>query len=550
MWEAVKIKTIDGRILAQMMISGANHLYNSRQMVNELNVFPVPDGDTGTNMSLTTGAMTTALSEHISSVIDKVAQDMSMATLRGARGNSGVILSQLFRGIAKELKGTNTCTAKKLAQALKSGADTAYKAVMKPTEGTILTVAREAAQGAVDAKSEDVEAVLEAAVKRGNRALKHTQNQLPVLKKAGVVDAGGQGWMLILEGALSYLKTHTVTEKIADQKKAESKPKVSQQAVRTESIQYMYCTEFILEKKSPNVNVDSFRQAIGEKGDCMLVIDDEQIIKVHIHTNHPGFVLERAVKLGAMVNIKIDNMKHQHKNLIEKEQKPAFEEKTEPEKKFGIVAVCSGDGMAEILQDMGSDEIIEGGQSMNPSTEDILSAVKKVRAKTVFVFPNNKNIILAANQAKDLYDGTMVVIPTRSIPECIAALFVYDSAETIQEKEAAMSRAVQSVKTGQVTYAVRDTDWDGTKIKKGDILGMADGTIVAAGEGENAVCLETLSFMIDEDEHEFISLYYGNGVSKQQADALLQKIEEVYPDMEVSVKYGGQPLYYYIASVE
>ena len=537
---------IDGRLLAEMMISGSNNLYNNRQHVNDLNVFPVPDGDTGTNMSMTAAAMSKALEEMVSASATKIADTMSFATLRGARGNSGVILSQFFRGISKEIKGKQQISAKEFAAALKKGSDAAYKAVMNPTEGTILTVAREAAAGAEKAASDDktIEAVLEAAVTRGNKILEKTPDMLQALKKAGVVDAGGQGWMYFLEGALVYIKNGEVIKAEKSDEPAEAKTSEAQMTIDTNNIKFMYCTEFIIEKASKSADVLNFRHAIENKGDCMLVIDDDDIVKVHIHTNNPGFVLERAVKLGTMINIKIDNMKHQHQSLINFEEEKKF-----PKKETAFIGVCAGDGLSEILKNTGIDFIIEGGQTMNPSTEDILDAVKKVNADNVFVFPNNKNIILAAEQARDLSDKNIIVMKSKNIPQCISAMLEYNANRNIEDNIRKMNSAMDNAIVGQITFAVRDTEMDGVAIKEGDILGISDGKIISSGNDAAEVLADLTEKLVDEDS-EFLNVYFGADVQKEDADRIKEEFEEKYPDLEVSVKYGGQPLYYYIVSVE
>ncbi len=557
-----------------MIISGANNLYNNKKTVDELNVFPVPDGDTGTNMSLTADAMASELKKDTAITVTKAADKMSFATLRGARGNSGVILSQLFRGISKSLKGKKECTASEFADALKNGSDSAYKAVMKPTEGTILTVAREAATGAQLAANteKDIVAVIEKAVERGNKALKHTTQMLPALKQANVVDAGGQGWMLVLEGALSFLKTGKAAERNgAFETVYPPKQTVSKEAVSTEDIKFRYCTEFIVEKKTKGLDVEKFRNAISPKGDCMLVIEDDDIVKVHIHTNHPGFVLEEAIKLGEMINLKIDNMKRQHKSIIEesketdklpasvapeKKAKPkkAPKQKKEetPVKEFGFVAVCMGKGISNILSDLGVDRIIEGGQTMNPSTDDILKAVKRVNAKTVYVFPNNKNIIMAAQQAAQLTDDkNIIVIESTSVPQCVSAMMKFNEKRTANVNTRNMTKAIGKAKSGSLTYAVRDTEIDGMEIKKDDILGMIEGKIRNVGKDIDDVLNNVVSQMVDEDT-EFITVYYGKEIRKPQADRMRKALEKKYADdeIEVSFKKGGQPLYYYIVSVE
>jgi hypothetical protein len=561
-----------------MIISGANNLYNNKKAVDELNVFPVPDGDTGTNMSLTTAAIAAELAKKPEQTLTKTADTMSFAALRGARGNSGVILSQLFRGISKSFKGKNECSAEELAKALKDGADAAYKAVMKPTEGTILTVAREAANGAILASNSetDILGIVKSAVERGNKALKRTTQMLPALSSANVVDAGGQGWMLVIEGALHFLENGTIIEKnAADTPAPITAPRNTAAAPVETDIKFRYCTEFLIEKKSNTVNVDAFRNVIAKKGDCMLVIDDEEIIKVHIHTNHPGFVLEEAVKLGEMVNLKIDNMKHQHKSIIEeakgmtsaanpREKAKAAEEKAKktegdktakepsPAQEFGFVAVCMGKGITNILKDLGVDKVIEGGQTMNPSTDDILRAVKRVKANTVFVFPNNKNIIMAAQQAAQIAEGKkVVVIETTSIPQCIAAMVAFNPKRTANVNTRNMTKAMGKVASAQLTYAVRDTKIDGREIKKDDTLGMIEGTITAVGADTDDVLNQVVSEMVNEDT-EYITVYYGKDIKKPQADRMLKALEAKYKDdeIEVSFKKGGQPLYYYIVSVE
>lgn len=568
----ITINTLNGNTFARMIISGANNLYNNKKIVDELNVFPVPDGDTGTNMSLTTSAMANELAKKGDLTVTKAADTMAFATLRGARGNSGVILSQFFRGISKSLKGKEECGAADFARALKEGSDAAYKAVMKPTEGTILTVAREAAIGAQSFNGDGLEEMLERTVERGNRALKKTTQMLPALRQANVVDAGGQGWIFVLEGALSYLKTGAVTEREGGDEVAVSAPvrKKSQEAIKTEDIKFRYCTEFIVEKKSKGLGVENFRSAIAPKGDCMLVIDDEEIVKVHIHTNHPGFVLEEAVKLGEMINLKIDNMKHQHKTIIEEsasvndrkitekpqksaKQKAPKQPKAPVElKEFGFVAVCMGKGMSDILKDLGVDKVIEGGQTMNPSTEDILKAVKRVRAKVVYVFPNNKNIVMAANQAAELAeDKQVIVIPTTSVPQSISAMMSFNAKKDAEANENAMNKAMGKVKSGQLTYAVRDTEIDGTEIKKDDILGMREGKITSVGKDTDDVLEKVVSDMVDDDT-EFITVYYGKEIKKPQADRMKKAFEAKYEgdEIEIEFKKGGQPLYYYIISVE
>lgn len=576
--------TLDGKTFAQMIISGANNLYNNRDTVDDLNVFPVPDGDTGTNMSLTVTAMTKDLAEKQLTSLTKTADAMSFATLRGARGNSGVILSQFFRGIAKELKGEESCDAKDFARALTSGSNAAYKAVMKPTEGTILTVAREAANGAFLEATADgtLTEVLRAAVERGNKALARTPEQLPALKKAGVVDAGGQGWMFVLEGALYFLengrcieRTDPVQPEQKPEKPEQQKQHAAQSASDTKDIKFGYCTEFIIEKKTAGESADALRNAISQKGDCMLVIDDDDIVKVHIHTNEPGYVLQQAIKLGELINIKIDNMKHQHRSLIEADgesapeperaateapqpapekpkKKKAAQKKPEELKEFGFVSVAAGKGFAAILKDLGIDKIIDGGQTMNPSTDDILKAVNRIRARIIYVFPNNKNIIMAAEQAAQLVeDKKVIVIPTRSVPECIASMMAFSARRTSAGNTETMTKAIKTVDSASVTYAVRDTEIDGIEIKKDDILGVHGSDIVAVGD-DIADVLEQLTDKLITEDTEYITLYYGKDVKKADAEKAAARLEEKYSgdEIEISLKRGGQPVYYYVAGIE
>ena len=538
---------IDGHMIASGFISGANMLYNKRHEVDALNVFPVPDGDTGTNMSMTCTALARALAEIKSDSVSKICDTMSYATLRGARGNSGVILSQYFRGMAKYMKGKNECSEIDFAQGLKSGSDAAYAAVMNPTEGTILTVGKAAALAAVSAalNGADLEATVKAALEEGKRTLAKTTDMLPALKNAGVVDAGGQGWIFLLEGLYLAISSSPVERDEAIV--AENSSAGSGTDTSTENIKYAYCTEFIVEKSNPEVNVVAFKQSIEPKGDCMLVIDDDEIVKVHIHTNNPGYVLERAVKLGSMINIKIDNMRFQHQSIIDRkeENKPQ-----EPEKTYGFVAVCAGDGLENILTELGVDKVIRGGQTMNPSTEDIIEAVNRVNAKTVFVFPNNKNIIMAANQAAQICEKEIVVVPTKSVPASVAAMLKFDSEKSSEENSAKMKKAAESIKTAQITYAVRDTQSNGKTILEGDIIGVDAKGISSVGKDPVSVLVEEVETIYDDENDEFITLYYGEDTSKEDAERAAEEIENRFPDSEVAVRYGGQPLYYYIVSVE
>ena len=559
---------LNGLDFAKMIISGANNLYNNKTRVDELNVFPVPDGDTGTNMSLTMMAMSSELQTKTDVSLTKTADAMAFSTLRGARGNSGVILSQFFRGISKSLKGKTECSAKEIADALMSGSDAAYKAVMKPTEGTILTVAREAATGAQMSANEydDILSVFDGALSRGSKALAHTPELLPTLKKAGVVDAGGQGWIYVLEGAFHFLKNGELIQKNdGSETKAPVvvKPETN---VKEEEIKFKYCTEFIIEKYESGTEVEDFRNAISPKGDCMLVIDDEDVVKVHIHTNNPGFVLEEAVKLGEMINLKIDNMKHQHKSIIEdklpprvvkvevKDSKKSSSKKAseQPLKEYGFASVSCGKGFSAILKDLGVDKIIEGGQTMNPSTDDILKAVKRIKAKTVFVFPNNKNIIMAAQQVNELVsDKKVIVIPTLNLPQCISAMIEFNAQKSPEDNEKAMNKAMTRVEVSQITYAVRDTEIDSLEIHKDDILGIKGSDITIVGKDTEKVARDLVDSMVNDDT-EIITVYYGKDTKKSKAEDLAKYLEEKYEDdeIEVMLKNGGQSVYYYIIGIE
>ncbi|MBQ4159940.1 MAG: DAK2 domain-containing protein [Clostridia bacterium] len=537
-----------------MIHSASNHLNNNKVEVDTLNVFPVPDGDTGTNMSLTFTAAATEVKKFVTSSIEEVGKALASASLRGARGNSCVILSQLCRGISKSVAGKQSVDAVGFAAALQNGVETAYKAVMRPTEGTILTVARMTAAAAVEAaKTEtDIEKVFAIAIEAGKEALANTPNQLPVLKEAGVVDAGGAGLVYLLEGAYTALTTGTIVELQGGESAPAATATSAQASLNVEDIKFGYCTEFIIDKKNPDVDVAHFSEVIDPKGDCKLVIDDDEIVKVHIHTNHPGFVIEEALKLGALSKIKIDNMRLQHSSIIEAEQAdtaPAAAKEEKPRKPYGFVAVTAGAGLADIFRDYGADEIIEGGQTMNPSTDDILTAVEKINADCIFVLPNNKNIILAAEQAAELSETKVVVLPTKTVPQGYSAMMAFLPHLDVETNTAAMKEAIGTVKTAQVTYAVRDTSVSGKTIAEGDIIGICEGEITTVGDKPAKVCRELVKGMVDEDSS-VISVFYGSDVTDEEAEKLAEKLEEKYPDMDVMLQSGQQPLYYYIISVE
>lgn len=535
---------IDAQKLSEAFISGANRLCNKKNILNELNVFPVPDGDTGSNMSMTVMAAVRELMENSPETAEEVMKLVAGASLRGARGNSGVILSQLFRGMSKAVVGCKLVDKNDICRAFSLGVETAYRAVMKPTEGTMLTVSRDAADRGKEIleETEGIEAFIEEVTIAAQKSLDRTPEILPQLKAAGVVDSGGQGVVYLLEGMLSYLKTGKVEELQDTSSLGNVVPKVAKTV--NEDIKFGYCTEFIIEKNSPKASTKLFSENIQKKGDSMVVVDDEEIIKVHIHTNNPGYVIEQALKLGELINIKIDNMRHQHNSIIEDIKK-----EEEPKKEYGFAAVAAGDGISQIFTDMSIDKIIPGGQTMNPSTEDILAAINEINAENVFVFPNNKNIILAAEQAAELANKNVIVIPTKSVPEGISAMLAFLPTQKVDDNKNAMITAMGLVKTGSVTYAVRDTNADGKDIKEGDILGVCGKQILSVGNSPEGVLKELCDSMIDDDS-EIISIYYGEDVSEETAEEIGEFLEETYPDFDVVVHRGGQPLYYYIISVE
>lgn len=546
------MNNLDTAILRMMIESASANLRNNRKAVDDLNVFPVPDGDTGTNMSLTfSGAAEMTLAEsfdHSGKLLGKLAS----AALRNARGNSGVILSQIIRGFSKGVESKEVLSIAAIKDGLLSAKATAYRAVMKPTEGTILTVIREISEFA-DANFAEYESVVDflaAVIEAGNKSLDNTPNLLPALKKAGVVDAGGKGLMTIIEGA--YLALRDGKAVVPVDKTAPPTSAVKTQTIDAD-IKFLYCTEFII-NKTEDRQISQFRAAIAEKGDCMLVIEDDDIVKVHIHTNHPGFVLEQALKLGELTNLKIDNMKYQHDEKIENAtpQSEAAEVSTAPEaptKKYGFAAVSVGEGLSEIFRSLNADQIIEGGQTMNPSTQNLLSAVEKIPAEVVFILPNNKNIILAADQVDALTEKSVFVVPTENIPQGISAMTAFDESLSPQENLEAMKEFASYVKCGQVTFAARDTNLDGMEIKLGDCLAVSDKDIDAVTATPEEAILKLCEKLVD-DESGVITIYYGEDIGEDTATALGEKLEEKYPDLDVSVIQGGQPVYFYIMSVE
>ena len=550
---------ITGLLFRDSIISAANNISNSRQAVDALNVFPVPDGDTGTNMSMTiTAAAKEMAALDDNCTVEEASAKCASALLRGARGNSGVILSLIFRGFSKGFRGLTSAGAKDLANAFKDGVDAAYKAVMKPTEGTILTVIRkasEAAQKAAETQDDPFEVGL-AALTAAKEALAKTPELLPVLKKAGVVDAGGQGLVLIFEGIESVWRNGVIVQPLdGSGVNPVSMPSKATVAAASDDIEFGYCSEFLIEKSSDAKEKDplKLRAYLESIGDCVVVVDDSSIIKVHVHSNCPGNVIQAGLKYGQLINIKIDNMRYQHANAdvgVKDGEKVVEPEITKPENEYGFVAVCAGEGLEELFGDIGADTIVSGGQTMNPSTEDMLNAIEKVNAKTIYIFPNNKNIILAANQARDLTeDKEIIVVPTKTIPQGISAMISFVPEKGSEENLASMTDAISRVKTGQITYAVRDTRIDDKEIHEGDIMGIGDAGILAVGRDRLQVAEEMVAEMVDE-ESEIISVYYGEDVSEEDAEALSDSLTEKYPECEVELNQGGQPIYYYLISVE
>ena len=541
------IQYIEGKMLRDMFVSGANNLQNHKELVDKLNVFPVPDGDTGTNMSLTISYAMKELAKVENDSITEIGKSLSKGSLMGARGNSGVILSQIIRGFSKSIEGKEQISTEDLAKAFKNGSDTAYKAVIKPIEGTILTVVRESGEYAIKAakKEKDLLKFLEMVIDEANKSLERTPELLKNLKEAGVVDSGGKGLVLIYEGMYEALKGNPIKAKDLNDSNV-SEVKQAGTSINTEDIKFCYCTEFILESNS--ISDTEIRDIMLKYGDSLAVVGDEGIIKVHVHTNDPGLVLQDALKHGQLVTIKIENMKLQHENILVGDTDEIAQ--SVEEKEYGFIATSMGEGLAKIFKDFGVDYIIEGGQTMNPSTEDMLNAIAKVNAKTIYIFPNNKNIVLAANQARDLTeDKEIVVVPTKTIPQGITALISFQPEMNGEENLEAMMEAVSMVKTGQVTYAVRDTRLDEKEIHEGDIMGIGDHGILAVGKGRENVAKEMVAAMVDEDS-EVISIYYGAETTEEDAESLAAELEEAYPDCEVEVNMGGQPIYYYIISVE
>lgn len=555
-------KVLDGKLFAEMVIQGANHLSANAKLVDALNVFPVPDGDTGTNMNLSMTSGAKEVKSNIQEHIGKVGSALSKGLLMGARGNSGVILSQLFRGFSKAIEQKAAINGKEFADALNSGVETAYKAVMKPVEGTILTVAKDSAKKAIEAakNEDDIIAIMEEVLKEAKASLNRTPDLLPVLKEVGVVDSGGQGLVFVYEGFLAELKgeklpdTPAALPKMDDLVSAEHHKNIHS-FMNTEDIEFGYCTEFMVkfegEKLSANpFTEEKFRQDLSQYGDSLLVIADEQLVKVHIHSEQPGDCLTYGQRYGSLINMKIENMRQQHTNLVEDVQTPlTVETKPKEKQEYGIVTVSMGSGIADLFRSIGAHAVIEGGQTMNPSTEDIVKAIKEVNAKKVIILPNNKNIIMAAQQAAEVTDEEAVVVPSKTVPQGMAALLAFNPGTDLAQNEVGMTDALQHVKTGQITFAVRDTSIDGLEIEKDDFMGIADGKIVVKNKDRVQSAKGLLDQMIDEDS-EILTILKGEGAAEEEVDALISYVEEKYEDVEVEVHDGKQPLYSFIFSIE
>ena len=569
----MELKSVDAALLQKAVLAAAKGLEAKKEWINELNVFPVPDGDTGTNMTMTIMAAAREVAAIENPTMESIAKALSSGSLRGARGNSGVILSQLFRGFTKEIKESNEITVTTLANAFTRATETAYKAVMKPKEGTILTVAKGMAEKAVDlaTQTDDVIDFLTQVIEEGDYVLSQTPEMLPVLKQAGVVDSGGQGLMQVMKGGLDGLLGKGIPFDAvapASGNEGSAKPKVAAGSddLSTSDIKYGYCTEFIVNVEKPYdmEEEQKFKGYLESIGDCVVVVSDDDIIKVHVHTNHPGLAFEKGLTYGSLSRMKIDNMREEHherliqnaSNVAQTPETPAEAKKeeapasNEPRKPYGFIAVSIGKGLGEIFKGIGADYLIEGGQTMNPSTEDMLNAIEKVNADVIYILPNNKNIILAAEQAKSLVeDKKIFVVPSKTVPQGIAALINFLPDLSPEENLENMASEMGRIHTGQITYAVRNTNIDGMEIHEGDIMGIGDSGMLAVGQNVNETVLETLKRMV-EDESELISVYFGEDVTEEDAEALVEKVQTAFPNCEVELNDGGQPIYYYLLSVE
>lgn len=538
---------INGHNFYSMIINACNNLEEQKEFVNSLNVFPVPDGDTGTNMSMTLNGAVNEIKDMSESTIGEISKKLAKGALMGARGNSGVILSQILRGIAKGLENKTEVDSVQLANSIMEGSKSAYKAVMRPTEGTILSVVRAAGEGAIKSPQTDITELMKDICIASEDMLSKTPEMLPVLKKAKVVDAGGAGLLIILKGMYQTLSENLESTLIT----STNKDVMTSGAVELgeTEIKFGYCTEFIIMSKE-NEDVSSFKNNIEPLGDSMIVVSSDDVIKVHIHTNDPGRVLSEAVKLGTLTKIKIENMREQHKHILDMSYRSVEESKPEEEiKKYAFVSVAIGDGIRDIFMDLGVDKIIEGGQTMNPSTQDILDSINSISAENIFVLPNNKNIQMAANQAAELSDKNIIVIPTSTIPQGITAITSFNGETSIEENITNINNAIKTVKTGSVTYAVRDTEIDGTIIKEGDILGLRENKIIETGREIFEVCETLLDDLVDEDS-ELITLFYGKDCDNDKINSFTEKLIDKYPEIDVQCYNGQQPLYYFILSVE
>ncbi|MDD3252404.1 MAG: DAK2 domain-containing protein [Lachnospiraceae bacterium] len=566
----MSVKELDARLMQAAFLAGAKGLEAKKEWINELNVFPVPDGDTGTNMTMTIMAAAREVAALEEPTVGTVAKAISSGSLRGARGNSGVILSQLFRGFTREIQGSDTIDVQTLAKAFARGTETAYKAVMKPKEGTILTVAKGMADKAQELAEEtdDVITFAREVIKQGDYVLSQTPEMLPVLKQAGVVDSGGQGLMQVLKGVLDGLTGQGIAWGTDAAEGAVQMPTASgtgsaagRSNLETADIKFGYCTEFIInvEKHYDEETELQFKAYLESLGDSIVVVSDDDVVKVHVHTNDPGLAIQRALTYGSLSHMKIDNMREEHQErLIQNAEKVAEEQKVAaaartaegPRKEYGFIAVSVGEGLGEIFRGIGADYLIEGGQTMNPSTEDMLNAIAQVNADTVYILPNNKNIILAAEQARSLVeDKTILVVPSKTVPQGITALINFIPDLSPEQNLETMKEEMARVKTGQITYAVRNTVIDDMEIREGDIMGIGDQGMLAVGTGIEKTALDTLKALVDEDS-ELVTIYYGCDVSQEDAENLLEKAQETFPDIEVELQAGGQPIYYYLISVE
>lgn len=552
------VNGIDAKMLQKMFIAGAKNIEAKKEYINELNVFPVPDGDTGTNMTLTILAAAKEVAGIENPTIASLCKAISSGSLRGARGNSGVILSQLFRGFTKGIENTEEIDVPILAQACERAVETAYKAVMKPKEGTILTVARGGAERAASLadETEDLVYFCKAVIEQMENVLAKTPEMLPVLKEAGVVDSGGEGLLTILRGAYDALIGKELDLSMTAAPKIQTGVNVSSGDVSTADIKFGYCTEFIvmLENTYTKETEMQFKGYLESIGDSIVVVSDDDIVKVHVHTNDPGLAIQKALTYGSLTNMKIDNMREEHNEKVireaERQQIESQQKEEEPRKEVGFISVSAGEGMGEIFKGLGVDYLIEGGQTMNPSTEDMLNAIDKVNADTIYILPNNKNIILAAEQAAELTeDKEIVVVPSRTIPQGITALINFMEGKSSEDNRQQMLEEMRHVKTGQVTYAVRDTSIDGVTIHVGDIMGIGDKGILSVGQEIVATTMDLMDKLVEEDS-ELVTVYYGKDVTQEQAEALAEQMQAAFPQVEVEVQMGGQPIYYYVISVE